>query len=100
MAGTAIGLLGPSGKVAMAATDTDLVASCRGVLAATEPATRRVWLERDLFAYELRAALGGSSDEMRIYRANLRETCARVDYNNHLLRVRSQQARAVWPPAS
>lgn len=82
------GLLALHGPAASAAADAELLSSCRGVLAATAP-DRRIWLEKDLFAYELRAAAGASSAEMHIYRENLVETCSRVDRNNRLLNVRN-----------
>lgn len=80
---------------AYANIDKELVQSCRSVLAATEPAARRHRLERELFAYELRATLGASKDEMRIYRARLRESCTRFDHNNRRLRARQAPTRTL-----
>lgn len=74
-------------QTASAAGDTALLSSCREVLAATEPG-RRVWLEKDLFAYEMRAAIGASHAEMRLYRENLIDTCGRVAHNNQLRKAR------------
>ena len=91
-------LSAPCGAKA-APADGELIASCRGVAAATEPA-RRVWLDRDLFAYEMHRAVGASNDEMRIYRANLADTCARVAYNNRLRRVRNVGGAPTWRPTS
>lgn len=83
-------LLAVQAQPVFATTDDELVSSCRAVLAATEPA-RRVWLEQDLFAYEMRAAVGTSNTELRIYRENLADTCGRVAQNNDLRNARSQR---------
>lgn len=76
---------------ARATGDTELLVSCRRVMAEAEPA-RRVWLQRDLFAYELQRALGASGETLRPYRNNLAETCARVAHNNAVYR-RAQALR-------
>src|SRR3546814_7292806 len=73
-----------SGHV-QASQTPDLVNSCRNVAAAAEPA-RRIWLERDLLAYEMHRTLGASSEHLRLYRANLTETCMRVAHNNAVYR--------------
>ena len=86
----AAGLLALYAHGSFAATDTELVSNCRGVMAAAEPA-RRVGLERDLFAYEMHAAVGASNAEMRVYHDNLADTCGRVAYNNRVLEVRNNQ---------
>lgn len=75
--------------VPAAAKDTQLVAACRSVMEATEPA-RRAWLERDLFVYEMVAAGGASPSELRPYRQNLAETCGNVALNNTQIRQRAQ----------
>ena len=82
-----IALLALQTQAAHAASDKGLVANCRVVLAATEPA-HRVWLEKDLFAYEMRAAVGTSRSEMRVYRENLADTCTRVAHNNEVRKAR------------
>lgn len=87
---------------ASASETADLVSSCRSVAASAEPA-RRIWLERDLFAYEMHRALGAPGDVMRVYRANLSETCSRVAHNNAVYRRLSARAMRVgrtWRPAS
>lgn len=71
--------------------------------AATEPA-RRIWLERDLFAYEMHRALGASGAELRLYKTNLSETCSRVAHNNAVYQRRNARmiraSSSLWPPES
>src|SRR3546814_17898481 len=88
-----------SGNV-QASQTPDLVNSCRNVAAAAEPA-RRIWLERDLLAYEMHHTLGASSEHLRLYRANLTETCMRAAHNNAVnrrLRVRATRLKPTWLP--
>jgi len=74
-----------------AAGDADLVTRCKDVLRMT-PASRAVWLRRDLFAFEMAKVTKSSNPEMRMLRDNLLDTCGRVSHNNKLIKTRVSRA--------